>query len=245
MHGLIRTAHITRALGGGVTTPRLEELAMALGYWAAFYRELPAPARLIGALRCDVALERLPRVVHARLADGMPREVVFAVGEHPEFLAGVDAAAAPGSIEAGLSVLTEAGARAYLTNAGRNPLVLLHTVTGPAALRLLLPHLSPAHRTAAFAAVYQCSAALIAAYADPGTFVSSQEGVSTSSAEIVDRCLETDDPHAIKFVEACLREDRLSPRPIYMAAALDWATRLDAAKNWSSAQRGAAGIGFG
>jgi hypothetical protein len=71
------------------------------------------------------------------------------------------------------------------------------------------------------------------------------EGVSISSTEIVEGSIETDDPHAIRFVEACLREDRLNPQPIYMAAALDWATRLQAARDWTSARRGAAGIGFG
>jgi hypothetical protein len=93
--------------------------------------------------------------------------------------------------------------------------------------------------------VYHCSAAWIAVYTGAGEFVPSDEAAPTSPTEIVDRCIDTDNPHAIKLVEACLREDRLNPRPIYMAAALDWATRLHASKDWITAQRGAAGIGFG
>jgi hypothetical protein len=245
MHGLIRTAHIARALGEGVTPPRLDELAMALGYWAAFYRELPGHARLLGTLPPEVALERVPRVVHAQLADGMPREVIFVVGEYREFLTAVETAREPSSIDAALSSLTEMSARIYLANAGRNPLVLLHAVTGPAALRLLLPHMSAATQRDAFAAVYHCAAALVAAYASDGALVPTDATAQVPpAADIVDFCIETDDPHAIKFVEACVRENQLNPQPIYLAAALDWATRLHAAKNWTAQQRGAAGIGF-
>lgn len=38
-HGLIRTAHALRALDDGETQLRIEELGVALAYWAAFYRE--------------------------------------------------------------------------------------------------------------------------------------------------------------------------------------------------------------
>jgi questin oxidase-like protein len=70
-HGLIRTAHIARALGQGDTPPRREELAIALAYWAAYYRELPGPAHLAGALSPELALERVPRVARARLSEGI------------------------------------------------------------------------------------------------------------------------------------------------------------------------------
>jgi hypothetical protein len=245
MHGLIRTAHIARALAGEETPQRLEELAVALAYWASFYRELRGRARFAGTLPVDLALERIPRVLAANLSDGMPRDVVFVVGEQPTFQANVELAGVPASLETGLSTLTEVGARAYLANADRNPLVLLHTVTGPAALRLLLPHIESAARWQALAAIYHCSAAWIAGYAGPERFASSDAAVGMVERAIVDRCVETQDPHAIKFVEACLREHELNPKPIYLAAALDWAARLRRAADWTSAQRGAAGIGFG
>ena len=44
-HGAIRTAHAVRAIDAADTPPRRGELARALGYWAARYREgQPAPA---------------------------------------------------------------------------------------------------------------------------------------------------------------------------------------------------------
>ena len=55
-HGLIRTAHALRALADAETSPRVEELGVALAYWAAYYRKLPgtpaSPARSISATRC-------------------------------------------------------------------------------------------------------------------------------------------------------------------------------------------------
>jgi hypothetical protein len=68
------------------------------------------------------------------------------------------------------------------------------------------------------------------------------ESASPPQSEIIERFIETDDPHAIKFVEACIRDFRRNPRSVYLAAAHDWATRLHQARNWSDAQRVAAGI---
>src|SRR5262249_60191340 len=47
-HGLIRTAHALRALTDAETTLRIEELGVALAYWAASYRTLPEAPRPAG-----------------------------------------------------------------------------------------------------------------------------------------------------------------------------------------------------
>ncbi|MGH7965386.1 MAG: hypothetical protein ACRERD_26840, partial [Candidatus Binatia bacterium] len=80
-----------------------------------------------------------------------------------------------------------------------------------------------------------------AVYADEGA-TDCDEPASPPQAEIIERSIATDDPHEIKFVEACIHEFRRNPRPVYLAAAHDWATRLHQARNWSDAQRVAAGI---
>src|SRR5215468_5653977 len=98
----------------------------------------------------------------------MPRKIFLRVmqAHGKEFSEAVAAAAEPDSIEKALSSLTEAGARLYLANASRQPLVLLHTVTVSAALRLFLPHLPNGLRMTALAYVWQNVAATAAAYAD-------------------------------------------------------------------------------
>src|SRR5215470_13404546 len=129
-HGLIRTAHALRALAHAETALRVEELGVALAYWAAYYRKLPGTPHLAGALDLGDALGRVPLFLSGQLRPGMPRDVYLLVmqAHGQEFSAAVDSAAEPESVEDALSSLTEAGARLYLANASRQPLVLLHTV---------------------------------------------------------------------------------------------------------------------
>jgi hypothetical protein len=97
--------------------------------------------------------------------------------------------------------------------------------------------------TTALGYVWQNVAATAAAYGDEAP--SGRDGWQTQEdPEIIDRCIETDDPHALKFAEACVREHRLNPQPVYWAAAEDWATRVRQAKDWSAAELAAAGIDF-
>ncbi len=244
-HGLIRTAHALRALGATETPLRVEELGVALAYWAAYYRELPGTPRLAGALDLGDALGRIPLFLSGQPRPGMPREVYLHVmqAQGEEFSAAVDGAAEPESVEDALSSLTEAGARLYLANASRQPLVLLHTVTASAALRLLLPHVPAGLHTTALAYLWQNVAATAAAYGDERRPERDVWPLQEESG-IIEHSVATDDPHALKFAEACIREYRLNPQPVYLAAAEDWASRLHRARDWSAAERDAAGMEF-
>ena len=244
-HGLIRTAHALRALQDAETPLRIEEFGVALAYWAAYYRKLPGVPHLVGSLDYGQALRQIPFFLRGQSRQGAPREVYLRVmaAHADEFSAAVDRAAEPISVEAALSFLTEAGARLYLANASWQPLVLLHTVTVPAALRLLLPHLPTGLHKTALAYVWQNVAAVAAVYGDERPS-ESEDWQTQEESVIVERSIETDDPHALKFAEACIREYRLNPQPVYMAAAEDWAARLHQVKDWSAAQRDAAGMEF-
>jgi hypothetical protein len=160
-----------------------------------------------------------------------------------EFSQAVDGAAEPESVEDALSALTEAGARMYLANAARQPLVLLHTVTAPAALRLMLPHLPTGLHKTALAYVWQNVAATAAAYGDQ-TPRDDDDWPTPEPSAIIERSIATDDPHALKFAEACIREHQRNPQPAYLTAAADWASRLHRAQRWSPAERDAAGLEF-
>jgi hypothetical protein len=244
-HGFLRTAHARRALGEAETPLRIEELGVALAYWAAYYRRLPGVPRFEGALDLGQALAQVPFFLRGQPRQGMPREVYVRVmdANATAFASAVDRTAAPKSVEDALSSLTEAGARLYLANASRQPLVLLHTVTVPAALRLLLPHLPGDMHTTALAYVWQNVAATAAAYGDERPSEGDDWPIQNAS-EILERCIETEDPHALKFVEACIREHQRNPQPVYLAAARDWAARVHRAKNWSARELAAAGIDF-
>jgi hypothetical protein len=230
-HGLIRTAHAVRALEAAETPLRVEELATALGYWAAYYQSLPGVPRLTGTRGIDQALDQFPRVERDYDWSVPPPEFIRVLDTQPDFPTTVDAVAAPAEIDEALSALTEAGARLYLAQASQYPLIFIHAVTAPAALRRLLPHLSAAMQHTAFAYVWQAVAAWAAAFGSPApiaTLASSEDVSSAAESEIVERSVDTHDPHAIKFAEACLQEYRLNARPVYLRAALDWPTRLGA-----------------
>ena len=83
----------------------------------------------------------------------------------------------------------------------------------------------------------------VAAYSDE-TPPARDEWPRQEESVIIERASATDDPHALKFAEACLREYHLHPHPVYLAAAEDWASRLHRARDWSAAERDAAGLEF-
>ena len=247
-HGLIRTAHAVRALSDAATPLRVEELASALAYWAAYHQTLPGVPRLRGPLDLDRAIEQIPRIGrdrrHESRREGVPREFVRVLAEYPDFAASVNRLGTMEAADAALSRLTEMGARLYLANASTHPLVFIHALTGPAAVRLLFPHMPAALREVALAYCWQAIAAWVAAYGSdaPGA---ADDSPPPSEPEIVGRAMGTRDHHAIKFVEACLREYRSNPQPVYLKAALDWPLRLLASSRWSVAERVRAGIAIG
>jgi Questin oxidase-like len=244
-HGLIRTSHALRALDDGETPLRVEELGVSLAYWAAYYRELPGTPRLAGTLEFSHALDLVPRLTRGQDRRGLPRELALqVVGSHSaEIASAVNLAAEPQSAYDALRSLTEAGARLYLANRTHHPLIFIHAVTAPSALRALLPRLSLAQQQMGIGRVWQYMVAMTATYGDE-IAVDHDERAPLATEEIVGRSVETGDPHAIKFAEACVREFHLNPQPIFLTAAQDWAMRLHGAKKWNQAEKVAAGIGI-
>ena len=243
-HGVIRTAHAVRALDESETALRLDELAAGLAYWAARYQEVPGTPRLRGTKSVAQAAAAIPAA--SGFTGGLISDAVRAVGDFDGFGDAVDGMAAPVSVDDALSDLTATCARVYLADAGAAPIAFIHAVTGPAALRLLLPHLPPAIHATAFAYAWQTGAALLSAYGGtaPVTMGEAQgpegepmltdppgadkEGSVRGGGpeDLIERAVANGDEHAIKFTEACLRENDIRPDPAYLAAALDSTSRL-------------------
>src|SRR5215470_701906 len=214
-HGLIRTAHAVRALGKTATLLRVEELAAALAYWAAYHQTLPGVPRLRGLLDLDQAVDQIPKIGgdqrNESRREGVPREFVRVLAQYPEFAAAVDHLGMTGMVDGSLARLTEMGARLYIANASTHPLVFIHALTGPAAVRLLLPHMPATLHGVALAYCWQAIAAWVAAYGRD-TAGAADDSALPSEQEIVGRAVDTRDHHAIKLAEACLREYRSNPR---------------------------------
>ncbi|HEY6099517.1 MAG TPA: questin oxidase family protein [Anaeromyxobacter sp.] len=231
-HGLLRTAHAARSLGRFDSPARRRELAEGLAYWAARFRALPDT----GGWRTDTRLpsEALPAV---ELLPDSERAEGGSIDDALQRLASSAAfAGVAGLIDSSLdgsrvvSDMAETFAGAYLVHStGSSAIALLHAVTGPSAVRLLLPYLDDRTRRVLLRFAWQAAAGIYAVYGRPDAGpvptppLMGREG-------LIDRAVATGDEHAIKLAEAALRENAVMPQPVFLAAALDGVSRFG--PNW-------------
>jgi len=226
-HGAIRTAHAARALAARETPPRLHELAEGLAYWAANFARLPESGAPSGSARPSQAvasLELLP--ASERRSYGFITDRLAGLAGFAPFRDVASKVAVSGDPSAFFSDLTETFARVYLENATPGKVItFVHAVTGPSAARLLLPYADETGTRALMRYAWQAAAALYVAMGDRPS-VRPPEADRVDGATLVDRAVANGDEHAIKLTEACLREDRIHPRPVYRQAAQDALGRL-------------------
>lgn len=224
-HGVIRTAHAVRNLERTETQERRRELADGLAYWAARYMILPGSPSTGSTLLPSEALTRVqPLPADEQQGGGLITRRLGRLGDN--FSEVVNLVDTGSDHEAFLADMTATFARVYLANVtNANVIGLIHAVTGPSSLRLLLPHLKPNVAATACAYAWQAGAALYAVFGQQATSdsVSSRQ---VDHEDVIDRAVATTDEHAIKFTEACLREHNLHADDVFLAAAIDASTRL-------------------
>jgi hypothetical protein len=225
-HGAIRSFHALRALNEQVTDLRTRELAQALGYWATRYQSLPGDPSPLGGTPPEMAAAHLAKLAPQERQPSLISEDMRDLDSEPAFASLVAAVAPESDIAWAFSDLTSIGARAYLANASHEPIALVHAVTAPAAVRELLPLLSPRQQREALAYAWQAVAALIATNAPAGLATQPKTSPPPNEAEIFDRAVVSGDEHAIKLAEAAFRENSINPNPVYFLAAADAGIRL-------------------
>lgn len=102
---------------------------------------------------------------------------------------------------------------------------MIHAVTGPASLRLLAPHVSTSTLQRVLRYAWEAAAKINASWNFGGALAGAEER-EIDREDVIDQAVATGDEHAMKLVEACLREHALNPRPAYLAAAEDVVSRL-------------------
>jgi hypothetical protein len=226
-HGLIRTGHALRGLGEADTPPRRLEVANGLAFWASSYAELPGPPLLIGHEGVAQALADLPYLPEDAPSAFLISDRVAAVADiADEFEQAVASLGHSGDAVSLLDALAVGGACAYLRNAeDGHPVALVHAVTAPMAMELVLPHLAAEDRDAALGYAWQAVAALHVAYAIDRHSVQGPES-TPSSDELVQRALASGDAHAVKLCEAALRCHVRTGRDELLWAAADASDRL-------------------
>jgi hypothetical protein len=224
-HGLIRTAHAVRSLAERDTPGRRHELAEGLAYWAARYQQLPGrPSGASAGLTPSDAIRRVGHV--PTRGDGLISDDLRALDRLPGFAGVVDLVDPSQDPARFLSDMTATFARAYLETLASDSIIgMIHSVTGPSALRLMMPHLRTETTTIALRYAWQAGAGIYAALTSTSDPVR-EGGGAIDLDDLVDRAVATRDEHAIKFTEACLREHAVNPDPIYLLAARDATGRL-------------------
>ncbi|MGE4091980.1 MAG: questin oxidase family protein [Candidatus Binatia bacterium] len=222
-HGVIRVGHAVRSLDQHESPERLHELADALAYMAATYQELPTPTPIPnGRLSPSTALTQVPVVPEKqRRFAGTITSSLGALSEFPAFAPVIGLIDVMGDASTVLSQLTETFARVYLANTHDilTAIVFIHGVTSATALRSLLPHVSQETARAALRYGWQAGCSLYTTFGsrpDPVELIAQPQH---DQETLIDMAITHGDEHAIKFMEACLREYALNPSPAYLAAA--------------------------
>jgi hypothetical protein len=222
-HGVIRTGHATRALALEDTPARRRELADGLAYWAADYFPLPAERHAPVRAKPSDAIARVPilppETRHGNF--GAFTDALAQLDSFPPFNATLDAVDPAGDPSAFLSDMSATFARVFLANAHDTytTIAFVHAVTGPSALRPLLPYLRDTTRHAALAYAWQSAAAMYATFATRADLSHVDQVRVFDHDELIERAIACGDEHAIKFTEVCLREHALNPDPTLLAAA--------------------------
>jgi hypothetical protein len=231
-HGVIRTAHAVRSLraaGEGPDPLLVDELAQGLAFWAARYERLPGDPRLSGPLAAVPAVAALPRLDPGVPDDGDGISGRLRVLPRLDGYAGsLDGWGPPADPDAALDELIGAAARVLAARSDA-PIALCHAVTAPAAVRMVLPELPPALRTASVAASWQAVGGIVAAFAVP-RLPAEGDAVAAElpAAELIGRAVEHGDEHVIKLTEAALREHARTGDPTLLVAADRFRDRIPA-----------------
>ena len=221
-HGVIRTGHAVRALALENTSARRRELADGLAYWAADYMPLPAERQAPAKAKPSEAIARVEMIPPERRHGnfGAFTDSLAQLDSFQPFKRTLDAVDTDGDASGFLSDLTATFAKVFIANAQDvyTTIAFVHAVTGPSALRPLLPYLRGETARAALTYAWQAAAAMYVTFGTRDDLLRVDE-FEGDREELFNRAIQCGDEHAIKFAEVCLREYAFNPDPAFLAAA--------------------------
>ncbi|MEW2636512.1 hypothetical protein AB0903_34005 [Streptomyces sp. NPDC048389] len=189
-HGVIRTAHAVRAVTAADDNRlALGELAQGLGYWAARHSTHRTPADTDDEQATEDNLE-------TAAASNDPRDPTLRA----------------------LDDLVARYAGIYATVPQHHPIPLIHAITGPAAVRLVIEHLPPGQRHPSYRVAHAVSRTMLDwfnATPRPAAPLPDAPDVHEAFAQAV----QVGDEHTIKLAEVAVRHQAFAPDPRHAAAA--------------------------
>ena len=226
-HGLIRTGHAVRTvLGGDTSADAVDEIAHALGYWAARAIFVPGLAAPAGHLDAAAALAGLPRLPEQR---GQIRERFARLVDLPAWTPALTTLRPPetaAAVPAALASLAEAGVRQYATHGYGSPVLLVHVATAPNAMGQLLPALPAELWAPSLAATWAACAAITVAYA-PAQPRPATAQPDIEPADLMARAARHGDEHVIKLTDTVLDVYARATDPAVLSAATHCADLID------------------
>ena len=223
-HGVIRTAHATRALAQRDTPPRRAELAAGLALWASTWLVLPGdPLARSGTLNAGDALAAVPLVPAAKRRNGGAiTNALTVLADEPGFARALGALAPARSADELSSTLAGAFADTFLdqVHSTSHAIVFTHAITGVAAARRLAPWVGQDSTLSLLAYAWQTGAALHACFSDPqatGSRPDARVSDGIALEALVEAAVRHGDEHVIKLAEACLEFYRVSGDPRFPA----------------------------
>lgn len=206
-HGVLMTAHVLRALGSAVNEVRIAELARGLAYWASTYQPLPGtPSHAEGGEPLARLIEAVP-VGSGPNGGSIDAGVAMKTRDNAPFAALVSR---PRAIEPDpVATVASAGARALLTHPDV-PIVFVHAITGPVAFRTLADWIAPADVPRAIDYLWQAVAGMFTTFTRTPLAGVKGEGPAPDRRRLIEAALASRDEHAIKVIEAAMREHAIS-----------------------------------
>lgn len=205
-HGVIRVGHAVRTLREqGANPQHLEELAQALGYWAARWQATAGATKPNGESNATEALAQVEAIpeqigsVNSRLAQ---LEQLPNWGHAQKALRPVTTAE---QVPSQLQDIVTAAVYRYRHYGHADPIMLVHAATAPNAVLRTLPSLPTELWVSSANYAWTACTAVTASYF-PSTALDESTDVHSalSVSEIFDLAAATGDPHAIKFADTAI-----------------------------------------
>jgi hypothetical protein len=124
------------------------------------------------------------------------------------------------SVDQALSELTAQYAGHYIATMLSFPIPLIHTITAPAAMRLLLADVPAELHPMSLDTIAEVNREVFAAFGGQRmTGAPVESDTDRTFTDLAAHAVELGDEHAIKICEAAIRENALRPDPRYLRAA--------------------------
>jgi hypothetical protein len=209
-HGVIRTGHAVRALRELDNEVRKTELGHALAYWASRWQPVPGASagddpRNEPDLSPGPALDAVP-CIKADPDSGIRVRIGQLAGT-AGWAAALHAVAPGADHMQFVDQVTVEALRRFPHHAAGDAVMLVHSVTAPAAIALIMPSLDPAEHERSARMAWAAAATVSAAYRLP-TPVEPQTRCDIgrrSAADLQQLSVEHGDEHVIKLAEAAMR----------------------------------------